>query len=326
MIARGTSIVVALLFVASCRSTYAPAVEASRSEVAKIAAATKAPALAVAVVVNGRIVMTEYAGEARPDSQFRIGSVSKMLTSYALARLVGRGTIGLDDEARRYVPEFQHASTIRQLAMHTGGVRHYGPYDFLNKMHYDTVGASLAKFINDPLVHAPGEKYFYSSYGYNLLGEAMARAAGEPFPSLLQREVFGPLRMTSTTLTPDPARVTRFYNRDKDGDPVLATEPVDFSDRVPSGAYLSTAEDLARFLAAVVHLPEEARHGWRTAKDEDGRAYIHHGGQIIGGRAFVLAYPRERVGVVILANLSFAPIVEKEALAVARPFVQLSRE
>lgn len=61
--------------------------------------------------------------------------------------------------------------------------------------------------------------------------------------------------------------------------------------------------------------------GWRIAKDSRGRRYVHHGGDAVGGRAFVLLYPEQRVAVALLTNLTFAPLGEKEALRLAEPYL-----
>ena len=57
--------------------------------------------------------------------------------------------------------------------------------------------------------------------------------------------------------------------------------------------------------------------GWRIAQDSAGRQYLHHGGSAMGGRAFLLVYPKEEVAVALLANTE-ANFGEAEALVFAR--------
>ena len=113
---------------------------------------------------------------------------------------------------------------------------------------------------------------------------------------------------------------------------------VDLSDRWPSGGILSTAEELTQFAVGVFgksYLSDSVRAlllttqhtvsgtatnvglGWRIARDSLGREYLHHGGASMGGRAFLLVYPREGVAVALLANTE-ANFGEAEALAFAR--------
>jgi CubicO group peptidase (beta-lactamase class C family) len=121
---------------------------------------------------------------------------------------------------------------------------------------------------------------------------------------------------------------------------------VDLTDRRPAGAVVTTARDLARFLAAMsgdrflsaasraaIATPQHtldgkpiaAGIGWRVASDDKGRTFLHHGGAVTGGRAMVLFYPQERVGVVILTNLGFASFNEKQAQAIAEAFIDSGR-
>jgi CubicO group peptidase (beta-lactamase class C family) len=58
---------------------------------------------------------------------WRIGSVRKLLTVATLLRLAEEGRLHLDDPASRHIPDFPHGGiTLRQLAGHLGGIRHYG--------------------------------------------------------------------------------------------------------------------------------------------------------------------------------------------------------
>jgi CubicO group peptidase (beta-lactamase class C family) len=60
---------------------------------------------------------------------------------------------------------------------------------------------------------------------------------------------------------------------------------------------------------------------WRIGRDENGRRYVHHGGDAVGGRAFLLVYPDIKVAVAITTNIGSAAFNEKDALVAARPFV-----
>jgi CubicO group peptidase (beta-lactamase class C family) len=325
-------------------------VEAARAAAATIAQNTVAPGLAAAVVQDGRIVWSEgfgYADAARrqpalPDTLFRIGSLSKLLTATTLARLVARGAISLDAPVNALVPEYTGAPvTFRQLAGHLGGIRNYAAGEYVNTVHYATVPAAVARFGRDPLIAAPGEKYAYSSYGYTLLGAALERALRVPYLELVRREVLRPMHMRDTGVEPpavQSARVARFYDKTDEGE-VVEARAIDLSDRVPAGGLLSTADDLARFAMGTLDLPPAVQAllftpqqtsagqatgvglGWRVATDDRGRRYVHHGGDSLGGRAFLLVYPEQRLAVALLANLSFAGFSEKEARALAEPLL-----
>ena len=321
-------------------SRYASEIERARADAALLKA-KRLPGLSVAVLISGAIVWSEGFGVAdieqqvpvTPMTRFRVGSVSKIITAAGLARLVEAGRIDLDAPIQKYVPSFPvkpWPMTVRQLAGHLAGVRHYTAKDFFGALkgapHFDTLTAGLAIFQDDPLLFEPGTSVGYSSYGWNVIGAAMEGASGENFLDYMQRAVFDPLGLRS--LTGDrvrdilPSR-TRFYSRDAQG--VWSNAPaVDSSYKWPSGGFLATASDLARFGSAhlrpgflkqatldllftsqrLVNGKETGVGiGWRIGVDDRGHRVFHHGGTIEGGRAMLMLFPDQQVVVAMLANV-----------------------
>ncbi len=274
---------------------------------------------------------------------FRVGSVSKLFTTSIAARLVAEGRLDLDAPISRYLPSLPdpyRSLTARLLAGHLAGVRHYGRGEFENHTHYPSVAAALTIFLKDSLLTPPGSRYFYSSYGFNLLGAVLEAASGKSYPELLETEVARPLGLVRTGLEPygtaNPGQALP-YTKDSN-DRYEPSHQVDLSDRWPAGGVVSSAEDLARFGLGVFspgYLPDSVRlllltsqHttngvaipvglAWRIAKDSLGRRYVHHGGASTGGRAFILVYPDQGVAVAMLSNTE-ANFGEAEALAFAR--------
>ena len=96
----------------------------------------RVPGLSVAVAMDGKIVWSEAFGLAdvetktpvTPSTRFRIGSISKPLTSAGLALLVERGKIDMDAPIQKYIPDFPQKEgpiTVRMLAGHLSGIRNY---------------------------------------------------------------------------------------------------------------------------------------------------------------------------------------------------------
>lgn len=334
-----------------------PASQRARTMMEELRAQIGSPGLSAAVAVDGKIVWAEGFGLAdvenqvpvSPESRFRLGSVSKLITVAAAARLVESGKLDLDAQVQRYVPSFPDKGqtiTPRQLAGHLAGIRHYAPQDFaLPVRRYEKLTEGLEIFQKDPLVHAPGSAYLYSSYGYNLFGAVVEGAAGKDFGGTVDELVIQPLGLKSTGLD-YPERIVerrvRFYKKEADG--TLANEDaIDSSYKWPSAGFLSTPSDLVRFGSAHLkdgYLKPETRSllftsqrlssgeetgvgiGWRIGKDGAGRRIFHHGGAIDGGRAFLLLYPDENIAVAILANLSGARYAEGEAQKLAELFLE----
>jgi CubicO group peptidase (beta-lactamase class C family) len=310
------------------------------------------PGLAITVSIGRSVIWREGVGfadlnekvEATPETRFRIGSVSKLLTAVLLMRLAQDGLLQLDSRVGQYVtlPEPLASISFRHLAGHLGGVRHYRGNEFLTTTHFATLSDALAVFVDDSLIAAPGSRYAYSSYGYNLIGSALEAMTATPFPDLLRQHVLAPLGMGATVpdqpgaMIPDRARL---YTVSPGG--VTEAPSDDLSGRWPSGGFLSSTDDLARlgrsvlapgFLSAqslaVMLTPQRLTSGdvtrvgigWRISTDSSGRRYLHHGGSSNGGAAFLLVYPEAQLVVAIASN-AFAQWGERDALAIAAIFL-----
>jgi serine beta-lactamase-like protein LACTB, mitochondrial len=325
---------------------FAKEIAAVRPLVLRMKRAFGAPGLAVAVAAGGRLVWSETCGfadrERRVDvgrtTQFRIGSVSKTLTAVTAARLYQQRRLDLDAGAQRYVPDFPRKSspiTARRLGGHLAGIRHYEGTEALSTERYDSVRSSLAIFKDDPLVAEPGERFSYSSYGFNLLGAVVEGAAGKPFATAVRQAVLAPLGMTHTRLDDRVSRSgrARFYEVTSSRKAVPAPR-VDLSSRFPSGGFLSTAEDLARFGIGVTDRafmntdtqsllftsqkttsgkPTGYGFGFEVGESRFGRV-AGHTGNVVGGTSFLLVHPRTRVVVAMTTNIGFVTAANPPAL------------
>ncbi len=329
--------------------------KAATAQLNELREATGAPALQAAVILNGRLAWSTAVGTANLEhevpatvaTRFRIGSISKLLTATATMRLHQDGALDLDAPIQRYVPAFPdkgHPITARQLAGHLAGIRHYGQNDYVNRVRYDSVTASLASFSADPPRFEPGTGYLYSTFGYTLLSAVIEGASKQSYESYVQRVVLEPAGMSRTMLDrPAPIIAGRAGCYERSGDAgVQNGSYIDLSDRWAAGGFLSTAEDLVRFADATMTgrlisagelelmltsmktadgKPTGVGFGWRVAMADGAIQYAHHGGESIGGRAFILMIPKKRAAIAVLSNLGRARFAEKEALALLTPFL-----
>jgi len=276
-------------------------------------------------------------------SLFRIGSVSKTLTSVGLMQLYERGRIDLDAEVQNYVVEFpqkKYPVTVRQLAQHVGGIRHYEGMEFSNNIHYETVREGLGIFVNDSLKFKPGTEYAYSSYGWNLISAAMETASGMDFLTYMHDRVFVPSGMTSTypdDATSDMTNRVTFYEKGR-----VPSILVDNSYKWAGGGFLSTCTDLVRFSQAILNNSlisaetlavalqtytlengEETTRGigFEVKEDEQGRPWIGHGGGSVGGTTMLVIYPEQELIVVVMVNQSGAG-VRNVAFGIAQQFLE----
>ncbi len=316
-------------------SEFGEKIEAARAVV--LERMDRFPGLSVSVGIDGQIVWAEGFGWAdleqrvpvRATSRFRVGSVAKPMTAALLGLLYEEGKIDLDATVQTYVadfPEKEYPITVRQLAGHLAGIRHYRGDEFLSSVHYDTVSAGLVIFADDPLLFEPGTRYSYSSYGWNLLSAVIEGATGEGFLEDMQRRVFEPLGMLDTT--PDQnamivADRVRPYVRGDDGK--FRNAPyADNSYKWAGGGFLSTAGDLVRFGLAHMEpgfLEAETLDEWftsqRTADGEPtgygigwsvsgqmGSRRVGHGGGSVGGTTALRMYRDQGLVIAMVTNLS----------------------
>jgi len=262
------------------------------------------PGVVVAVSKNGNIVYSDAVGYAdienlvpiTRETHMRIASISKSLTAVGLALLVEEGKLNLDTPIQNYVPNFPMKSegiiTIRQLASHLSGIRHYKGEEFNSYKAFSSVTDALEIFKCDPLESAPGSKKVYSTFGFTLLSAAMEAVCGMPFLDFMSKRVFTPLEMYDTK----PERSTklmrntcRYYIRSSSPSPsgssnnrsVLMNAPcVDVSYKWAGGGFLSTVDDLLRFgnglLEGKLLRADTLEMLFRDQKDANGN-WIHYG-------------------------------------------------
>jgi serine beta-lactamase-like protein LACTB, mitochondrial len=331
-------------------------VERAKSLVEEFRTVAGVPGMSVAVGINNAVVWDQGFGSidlennvaATGASKFRLGSVSKIIAIAAAMRLVERGLLDLDAPISKYVsdlPAAQGKITVRQLAGHLGGVRHYKMEDSQYDLkHSNSVKESLNIFIKDPLLQEPGTKYLYSTFGFVLLSAAMEGAASKNFLQIVNDEVIQPLRLSS--MGPDLmkdiiADKSRYYQREKGK---IGNAPYEDPSYKWAGAgMISSAADLARF--GMAHLaPGYLNHqtletmfqsqktadgketgvglAWRIGLDWKGRKIYHHAGNIAGGRAVLILYPESRLAIALMSNVSGQPaFVESTAQLIAEGFL-----
>jgi CubicO group peptidase (beta-lactamase class C family) len=313
------------------------------------------PGISVCVGNKDKILWAEAFGYADLEnktklsiySKFRVGSVSKLITSLAVGKLYQEGKLDLDAPVQQYVPDFpikKYPITSRQLAAHLSGIRHYRNTDPINiPKNYKNVMEGLSIFKGDTLLFKPGTKYEYSTYGYSLLSAVVEGSSHMPFLSYMQDNIFLPFGLTHTTADINdsiiPYRV-RFY--DYMGKKLVNSPLVDNSYKWAGGGFLSTPYDLVTMIRGLLShkvlnektvellfTPQSLENGtstnvgiaWRINKTKTDVTYIHHGGAIQGGRTFVLFYPESGYIFAVTANISSALLNVDEAMAVLRFFV-----
>jgi N-acyl-D-amino-acid deacylase len=260
----------------------------------KFVKAHSIPGATLAVAKDGRVVYERGFGYAnrdakepvKPESLFRIASLSKPITAVAVLQLVERGKLKLDDRVFDVLGLAAHVErdtklderwkkvTILHLLHHTGGWDRDNTFDpmFRSPEIVEELKTKPPAGPNDiirymlrrPLQFDPGEKSVYSNFGYCLLGRVIERVSRQFYETYVRKEVLAPLGITHMhlghTLLKDRAPGEVHYYAKGTGTAILGPN---LGNQVPlpygtwnleatdsHGGWIASAGDLVRFAAA----------------------------------------------------------------------------
>jgi D-alanyl-D-alanine carboxypeptidase len=288
------------------------------------------PGLSIAIIKDGQVIKTAGYGvadiarktAATPDTVYKIASVSKQFIATGIMLLVQDGRMGVEDPVSKYLegtPAAWNAITVRHLLTHTSGLVREAPGYDPSKIvsDADVVKSAYA----EPLRFAPGEKWEYGNVSYFALAEIIRKVSGQPWTEFLRDRVFKASGMHATFPTNTTEAVPHRARGYSDNDKLL--EASDWPALRPSGAFLSTVLDLAKWDAVLdtnTVLTENSRRqmwtpvtlndsttypygfGWEL-QSPPGRRLVHHSGGMPGFRAMFARYMSDRVTVIVLMNL-----------------------
>lgn len=286
--------------------------------------------ISIAVVKDGKVIKAEGYGvanaehniPAKPEAVYQIGSVSKQLIATGIMLLMQEGQISLDDKISQFLestPDTWKEITVRHLLTHTSGIVREAPgFDPLKiKPDADVIKTAYPL----PLRFTPGEKWEYCNVGYFALAEIIRKISGKPWGDYLHERVFMPLEMNATRTTTVteiiPQRANGYVWRNgkfSNAETFIALRP--------SGAFLSTVLDLAKWDAALytdkILKPETLRQVWSPVKLNSGATHpygfgwelssvaghklVHHGGSLPGFRAQISRFMDDKLSVIVLTN------------------------
>ena len=130
------------------------------------------------------------------DTRFQLASTGKLFTIIAVAQLLERGTVNLDDPLTKWLPEFAGRKqwskvTVRHLLGHTSGFGTYWGEKFVERRtSLKTVQDHFVLFEDTEPSFEPGSKFEYSNVGYILLGAVIERASQTDYFAFIQSQVF----------------------------------------------------------------------------------------------------------------------------------------
>ncbi|MFK7951827.1 MAG: serine hydrolase domain-containing protein [Ekhidna sp.] len=188
------------------------------------------------------------------DTKTRTASISKLMTSVAIMQLVEAGKVDLEASVGEYysgASDLHSNITVRQLLNHSSGIRAYkSAKERGNKVEYEKMEDAYSIVKNDPLENDPGSAFYYSSYGYILLGIVIEEVSGLTYSKYLTQNVWKPLGMNNTgveRLGIEDNAFSQLYHKSSNGKVKKVKMRTNLSDRIPAGGVYSTVNDILLF-------------------------------------------------------------------------------
>ncbi len=291
-----------------------------------------------------------------PEMVFRLGSLTKQMTTASIMMLAEEGLLQVDDPITQYFsnyPTHGYTITLRHLMTHTSGIIDFLAIEEFPEIEKEDITAMdvIDFFKNQPMNFAPGEAYSYTNSGYVMLGAIIEQLTGQSYEDFVQERIFTPLGMDNTYHGSFkriiPNRVTGYAmgpNGYENSSYLSMTIPG------AAGAIISTVDDLhtwntALFAGDVVSMEsleemttpfilnngELSNYGFGLAiQSLRGQPMISHTGGINGFITYAAYLPESDMYVAVLGNTGYQSRVYEAntilAMAIGDPYPALQSQ
>lgn len=269
---------------------------------------------------------------------FRLGSITKVFTATLLMTFVEAGQVNLDDAVGEYLPQFKAFDpegkiTFQHLATHTSGLPMMPPtvtfpegIEGIQDVTFPSIDDLLDALGQTDLLFPPGSDFTYSNYGVGILGHTLAIIGQKPYRELVAERVLQPIGMTDTVFDPHTSQLDAATGYILFVNPPVIMPMVDIGGFTPAGQLFSNIEDMLKFARAqwgqsALGLSQQRLTemqttrwekqqpmgiGWKTLEIGDSQC-VYHGGADPGYVSYLIAEPKQRLGVVLMTNAAPSP-------------------
>jgi CubicO group peptidase (beta-lactamase class C family) len=313
------------------------------------AQADRLPSVAAAVVRKGETVwsgavgMADYDNErdATPDTQYRVGSITKTFTATAIMQLRDAGALDLDDRLEQHLEGLDNGTpTIRRMLAHLSGLQREVAEMFVEG-RTPTPEDLVVEF-----ALGPAQAHHYSNLAFGLLGRVVAVKSGVPYVEYVDERILRPLGLERTTWHA-VAPKAQGYLVDEYADTVWKEPETELGEIASMGQLWSTVEDLARwatFLARgepgvleaatidelwfpqVILDLDAWTMGWGLGLQlfrHEGAIFGGHGGAMPGHLAGVYVNRKTQIGAAALTNSGARGNMDLLAISLAAKAMEL---
>ncbi len=303
------------------------------------------PGLAVGIVYNGKLVYQKGFGYSdiklkiamKPKDCFRIASISKSFTAFAIMQLVEKKKINLDDQVETYLPWFKARTkyfnsstiTIRQLLSHTSGIFRDGNTPHWENDKFPDLTRLKKAISNKSLIFKSLTRFKYSNFGFALLGEVIKEASGLSYNEYVTKHIIKKLKLQRTA--PDyklknNIGLVKGYsrpipNKKREVFPCIETKAYS-----SAAGFISNVPDLAKYLSAMSlkqkiytlvnkeSKKEMMREYWDTGEENksyglglvireiEKRKIVGHAGGLAGFTTQISLDAKNDIGIITLTN------------------------
>lgn len=276
-----------------------------------------------------------------PDTLFAIGSVTKSFTGMSVVMSQDDGKLSLEDSPKKHLsyfkmrdPETDAKITIRDLLRHSSG---------LNRTDLAMVSGKLSRV---ELIQVAGEakptaklgeKFQYQNIMFSTAGEIIAASQKTTWENFVESRIFKPLGMTNSYTSISAmtkAKDASFgYDYNMDTKETRRLPYHDIPEAPAAGAISSSAKDMSEWIRFMLNggtvggkrlVSEKAFNetiapqmkitdkigygfGW-FIRDWNGHKVVDHGGNIDGFNSQLAMMPDQKLGFVLLTNVSASPL------------------
>jgi CubicO group peptidase (beta-lactamase class C family) len=311
-------------------------IEANIDAIFNRAYPANSPGATVLIAKDDKIIYRKAFGMAnlelnvpmKPESVFKLASITKQFTSVAILILMEQGKLSLQDPLSKYIADFPRGNeiTLHHLLNHTSGIKDYTRIPELrSKTRLDMSPEELiSTFKNLPLEFNPNEKYDYNNSGYVLLGYIIEQLSGMSYGDFIEKNIFDKLGMKNSyyadtyKIIPNRACGYQLYEDDYENAEYMSpTFPYS------AGSLMSTVDDMflwykaihqntlisekSKQLAFTNHTLTDGKHnnygyGW-FINELAGMKTLEHTGGINGFSTSGIYVPDKNCYAIVLTNL-----------------------
>ncbi len=229
--------------------------------------------LSAAVLRDGELIWEKAVGaadvegkvEATPDTQYRVGSITKTFTAAAIMQLRDAGKLDLEDTLDKHVEGAAYHPSIRRLLSHASGLQRETQNDSWLTLRFAPPDELLETLARAEMVLPSGARFHYSNLAYALLGIVVERVSGIPYMDYVRTQLFEPLGLARMSFEPEtPA--AKGYLAQPYADGVWEAVDVETGAWASAGQMWGTVGDLCRWGAFLAD-PDESILAKKSAEE-----------------------------------------------------------